>query len=109
MDHMDRVSKLLEGRVILGQREIITEDLSIIPVYRLKISFVDLSTDLKNTAGDGAIGSVHITPLCLLQVKGNNLSVLRFEDKSPKEEFADVLPSLMVNIDLGNVLKGLKI
>ena len=44
MDNFDFISKLLDGRIVLEKKEEITQDLFIIPVYKVKISFLNLKT-----------------------------------------------------------------
>lgn len=108
MENLDFVSTILDGRVVLGKKEQMTDRLSIVPVYKVKISFLNLSTDLKTTVGDGSSGSVTITPICLLQVLDDTISVLSLEEKHIKEEFTEWIPNLISNIDIGNVLKNIK-
>lgn len=109
LENLDFISKLFDGRVVLGKKEQLTERLSVVPVYKVKVTFLNLSTDLKNTAGDGSSGSVHITPICLLQVLDDSLIVLPLEEKPVKEDITDWIPNIMSNIDLSNVLKNIKL
>lgn len=50
-----------------------------------------------------------ITPVCILQIKNEDITILKFDDKAPKEDFFDIIPSLISNINVNDVLKGLKI
>ncbi|MCM1557143.1 MAG: hypothetical protein NC087_06375 [Anaeroplasma bactoclasticum] len=109
MESLDLISKLLNERIMLGKKEDLTENLSIVPVYKVKVNFFNVNTDIKNTTGDGSSGSLLITPVCILQIKNETVTILKFEDKTPKEDFFDVIPSLMSNININDVLKGLKI
>ena len=109
MESLDLISKLLNERIMLGKKEELTESLSIVPIYKVKVNFFNVNTDIKNTTGDGSSGSLLITPVCILQIKNDSISILKFEDKTPKEDFFDVIPRLMSNININDVLKGLKI
>ena len=94
---------------MLGKKEDITDNLSIVPVYKVKVNFFNVNTDIKATAGDGSNVNLLITPVCILQIKNETITILRFEDKTPKEDFFDLIPSLVSNININDVLKGLKI
>ncbi len=109
MESLDFISKLLNERIMIGKKEEITDHLSIVPVYKVKVNFFNVNTDIKNTTGDGTSGSLSITPICILQIKNENITILKFEDKSPKEDFFDIIPNIMSNININDVLKGLKV
>lgn len=109
MESLDLISKLLNERIMLGKKEDITDGLSVIPVYKVKINFFNVNTDIKNSLGDGTSGGLVITPICILQIKNENISIIKFEDKNSKEDFFDMIPNLMSNVNFNDVLKGLKI
>lgn len=109
LESLDLITKLLNERIMLGKKEDITENLSIIPVYKVKVNFFNVNTDIKNTVGDGTSGGLTITPLCILQIKNEAITIIKLDDKNPKEDFFDVIPNIMSNININDVLKGLKI
>ncbi len=109
MESLDLISKLLNERIMLGKKEDITDHLSLIPVYKVKVNFFNVNTDIKNTTGDGTSGSLAITPICILQILDQDISIIKFEDKSPKEDFFDIIPNMISNVNLNDVLKGLKL
>lgn len=93
---------------MLGKKEDITDNLSIVPVYKVKVNFFNVNTDIKDTAGDGSNVNLLITLLCILQIKNENITILRFEDKTPKEDFFDLIPSLVSNTNFNEVIEGFK-
>lgn len=109
MESLDFLSKLLDGKVVLGSREDINENLSIIPVYKVKISFLNLKTDIKNNNGDGASGSLNVCPICLLKISNNNIDIISLDCFNKKDNITDIIPSMISNIDINNILKGLKL
>lgn len=109
MGNLDFISKLLDGRVVLGSREEILPNLYIIPVYKVKISFFNLSTDLKNNTGDGSSGSLNVTPICLLEVKDDNIKVLSFADGNKPDSIENVIPNIFSNLDINGILKNIKL
>ena len=109
MENLDFVSKLLNESIMLGKKGDITENLSIVTVYKVKVNFFNVNTDIKDTAGDGSNINLLITPVCILQIKNEDITILKFDDKAPKEDFFDIIPSLISNINVNDVLKGLKI
>ena len=92
----------------MGQKEKITDNLSIIPIYKVKINFINLNTDIKSNVSDGSSGSVSITPVCLLEIKEDDIKIIRFEDKKTKDDFFEFVPTLISNINVNEILKGLK-
>lgn len=109
LENLDFISKLLNERIMLGKKEELTENLSIVPVYKVKVNFFNVNTDIKDTAGDGSNVNLLITPVCILQIKNDTITIVKFEDKTPKEDFFDIIPSLVSNLNINDVLKGLKI
>lgn len=109
MDNFNFIATLLDGRVVLGKKEEIGENLFIIPVYKVKISFLNLKTDIKTNNGDGASGTIHVTPICLLKVYNNTIDVISFEEANTKDGFSDVIPNMLSNIDMNTILKNLKL
>lgn len=109
MENLDFISKLLNERIMIGKREDITENLSIIGVYRVKVNFFNVNTDIKNQSGDGSNVNLSIIPICILQIKNDNISIIKFDDLKPKEDFFDIIPNLVSNLNINDVLKGLKI
>lgn len=109
MENFNFISKLLDGRVVLGAKEEIGEGLYIIPVYKVKISFLNLKTDIKSTNGDGASGSINVTPICLLKIYNNMVDVLTFEEAAIKDSFSDIIPNMLSNIDVNTLLKNFKL
>lgn len=109
MESFNFISKLLDGRVVLGAKEELGDNLYIIPVYRVKISFLNLKTDIKSNNGDGASGSINVTPICLLKVLNNTIDVISLEEAGVKDSFTDILPNMLSNIDVNTILKNFKL
>lgn len=109
MESFNFISKLLDGRVVLGAKEELGDNLYVIPVYKVKISFLNLKTDIKSNNGDGASGSINVTPICLLKVFNNTIDVISLEEAGVKDSFTDILPNMLSNIDVNTILKNFKL
>lgn len=109
MESFNFISKLLDGRVVLGAKEELGDNLYVIPVYKVKISFLNLKTDIKSNNGDGASGSINVTPICLLKVFNNTIDVISLEEAGVKDSFTDILPNMLSNIDVNTILKKFKL
>ena len=107
MESLNFIKEILDGKVVLGKKEEIVSGLFIIPVYRVKMSFLNLKTDLKDNSGDGISGSVNVHPLCLLKVFNGSVDVITL--KEDKDNFVDNIGNLLSNIDLNDVFKNIKI
>jgi uncharacterized spore protein YtfJ len=101
------VSKVLEGKVVLGSKEKISEDLYIIPLYKSKIGNFDINTDIKNTTGNGMSNSCVFVPIGILEIKNDVIRLIRIEEKS-KDDFFDFIPNLMSNINVNDIIKNIK-
>ena len=108
MESLGFISKLLEGRIVLGEKEEITPNLFIIQVYKVKISFLNLKTDLKDNTGDGASGSVNVMPICLLKIFNGSIDVVSL-DGVVKDGLSDLIPNMLANIDLNDIFKNIKL
>ena len=107
MENFNFISKLLDGRVVLGAKEVISDNLYIIPVYKVKISFLNLKTDIKQTNGDGESGSINVTPICLLKVSNGIIDIISFDEVQSRESLGDIIPNMLNNIDVNSILKNL--
>ncbi len=105
MESFSYIVKLLDGRLVLGAKEEVGDNLFIIPVYKIKISFLNLKTDIKSNNGDGVSGNISVMPICLLKIYNNNLELIKLSEANIKE---DILPSFLNNIDINNILKNFK-
>lgn len=107
MENLNFISKLLDGRLVLGNKEEIVDGLFIIPVYKIKLSFLNLKTDLK-ASSDGASTSINVNPVCLIKIFNNSADFIMLEDN--KTDFvADAMPNILGNIDIASILKNIKL
>ncbi|MGM9969116.1 MAG: hypothetical protein ACI35S_01830 [Anaeroplasma sp.] len=106
MESLQFISKLLEGRLVLGAKEELGNNISLIPVYKVKISFLNLKTDLKDS--DGASGSIGVTPICLIKNTNGIVDIISLEE-TQRDSFKDVIPNMLNNIDINSILKNIKI
>ena len=109
MQGLELFDKLLNERVMLGKELKLKDDLSIIPVYKLKVNTMNLNTEIKNQVGDGSGGGFSITPICILKILDNDISVIRFDSKNNKDDMFEFIPSLLTNININDIFKNLKI
>lgn|GEM_PF-1508703 len=109
MENFEFINRLLDGRVVLGAKEEIVSGLYIIPVYKVKISFLNLKTDINSNNGDGASGSISVGPICLLKISNNNVEVISLEDENKKDGILDAIPNVLSNIDINNLFKNIKL
>jgi uncharacterized spore protein YtfJ len=104
----DFVTKILESRVVLGNKEKISDDLYIIPLYKSKIGNFDINTDIKNTTGNGNSNSAVFVPIGILEIKHDVIRLIRIEEKV-KDDFFDIIPNLMSNINVNDIIKNIRI
>ena len=103
----DFVSKVLEGRVVLGNKEKISDDLYIIPLYKSKIGNFNVNTDIKNTYGNGDSSSAIFVPIGILEIKNDVIRLIKIDEKT-KDDFFDIIPNLMSTINVNDIIKNIK-
>ena len=109
MEGLELFDKLLNERIMFGKELKLKEDLSIIPVYKLKINTINLSTEIKSQLGDGTGGGIVVIPICVLKIYDTDISVIRLDEKSNKEDMFEFIPSLLGNLNINDILKNIKI
>ena len=108
MEGLELFDKLLNERIMLGKEIKLKDDLSIIPVYKLKVNTMNINAEVKTKVGDGSGGGFTISPVCILKILDTDISVVRLDDKQSKEDFFDFIPSLLTNINVNDLIKNLK-
>lgn len=108
MENFDFINKLLDGRIVFGNKEMINDRIGLIPVYSTKIQFFNLKTDIKNNSGDGGSGSISIKPICILKINGDIVDIISFNDEVTHEGILDNITPLFSNLDINSLFKGFK-
>ena len=108
MNGIEFIDKLLKERIMLGEVINLKENLSIIPVYKLKINTINLNTEIKNTVEDGSLGGIVISPLCVLKIIDNDVVAVSLDSKQNKSEMFDFIPNLLTNVNLNDLIKTIK-
>ena len=109
MEGLELFDKLLNERIMFGNVLKLKEDLSIIPVYKLKITTMNLNAEIKSQSGDGTGGGIVVTPVCVLKIYDNDISVIRLDEKSNKDEMFEFLPNILGNLNINDIIKNIKI
>ena len=105
---MDIINNLLEGKVAFGKKEVLTDRLTLIPVYKIKANFINIENDIKSNKIEGNNQSVSVTPICIVKVYDEDVSVITLDGKKDSVDFFDILPSIISNVDINQIVKGFK-
>lgn len=106
MLNLDFYNSLLDSSLVFGKRFEITDDLSIIPIYKSKVSVMNLKSTVKTTDSDGMFSSLDILPLGFLKVFKDDITIIDFNKK--KNNIIDI-PKVFSNIDVNDLLKNIKL
>lgn len=109
MESFEFINKLLDGKIVLGSKEEVCSGLFLIPVYKVKISFLNLKTDINSNNGDGASGSISVYPISLIKIYNNNINIINLDDSNKKEGILDMIPNVLNNMDFNNFIKNIKL
>lgn len=108
MNNFDFITNVLDGRLVLGDKLELSDSMFIIPIYKSKISFLDIKTDIKNNNGDGISANILTTPICILKVEQGSMEIINLTIDE-KYKFKDTIPDVLANFDLNNILKNIKL
>lgn len=108
VDNLKSLYELSQDNLVLGQALKIDESLTIFPVFKAKLNYFSLETSIKENGGNAGSGSMTYEPICFLQIKNGNTTVLPITP-TQKDSFVDTIPNLLENIDLSRFIKGIKI
>lgn len=111
-DNLDSLKDIIDGSVVVGNVIELSPLVKVVPIYKVKISYLLVQTDLKQNSGNGSNGNISLTPICLLQLNDGDVKVLSLRG-SDKLDFIDRVPDLISsissNVDIASIFKNIKI
>lgn len=98
---MENIKEMIDVDTIIGEAIIISENVRVIPISRVRMGFLAGGTDMKNKKedehpfGGGTGGTIFISPIAFLVCNNDNVSVLHLEKETHLvEKVIDGLPTL---------------
>lgn len=101
---LDGLKKLVDVDTVIGDPITVNEEITLIPISKVSCGFISGGSGFgtqpqKAHFGGGAGGSVKVTPLCFLVVKGDNIRMLPVsESESGTDKLVDLLPDVIDKI-----------
>lgn len=84
--------EVFKSNLILGERIKISDSLELIPVYRLKMSYL-IVDGMKSANSNGT--NMNVTPLCLIVIKNEEVRILPFGKENNSEKILEKVPSIL--------------
>ena len=75
INNINSVKDYIKSDLMLGDKIVLNSDVSVIPVYKVKVSNILLESDIKSRINGSSI-SVNLTPICFFEVKKSGIKVL---------------------------------
>jgi len=101
---LDGIKKLVDVETVIGDPIKATDDITLIPISKVSCGFVSGGSGSgtnpqKDQVGGGAGGSVKVTPVCFLVIRGDNIRMLPVcESESGAEKLVDMIPDVIDKI-----------
>lgn len=105
---LDEMIKYLKSDLVFGSKLNITEELSLIPIYKVKIAKIVLDSDSKNIL-KGNSNTISLTPLCFIEINKGRVQVHSLNHEFDLEGIIKEAPSFLGDIskffDLDSIIK----
>lgn len=97
MELFDKLDEITKRDLVLGNRVVFSDTLSIIPVYKVKIGFINLDSKIKGDL-DGGSASVNLTPISIIEIKPQGIKIHSLEQRASVVDAIDRAPDLFSSI-----------
>jgi sporulation protein YtfJ len=102
---MENIKEMIDVDTIIGNPLIISENVKVIPISRVRMGFLAGGTDVKikpekeSPFGGGTGGTIFISPIAFLVCNNDNVSILHLEKETHlAEKVIDSIPGLTSKI-----------
>ena len=102
---MENIKEMIDVDTIIGKPLIISENVKVIPIPRVRMGFLAGGTDVKikpekeSPFGGGTGGTIFISPIAFLVCNNDNVSILHLEKETHlAEKVIDSIPGLTSKI-----------
>lgn len=99
---LEHIKSMIDVDTIIGEAIIISEDIKVIPISRVRMGFLAGGTDVnsksnsgENPFGGGTGGTIFISPIAFLVCKHDDVSILHLENSTHLyEKVIDFVPTI---------------
>jgi len=99
---VEDIKKYLKSDLVFGSKLSITEDLALIPIYKVKLSKIVIDSDSKSLI-KGNSHTISLTPLCFIETnKGRNHE---FDLEGMMREAPSILGDITKLFDIDSIIK----
>lgn len=102
---LQHIKEMIDVDTIIGEAIIVSEEIKVIPISRVRMGFLAGGTDIvgkandENPFGGGTGGTIFISPIAFLVCKSNEVSILHLENQTHLyEKVIDSFPSITTKI-----------
>lgn len=106
MEELNKIFDLLKTNIVAGEGIGVNDDTTIIPIFKTKINYFSLVTNIKDNGGNALNGSLNYEPICFLQIKDGISSIIPIHNE--RESIMEGIPKFFECFDLNNLIKGIK-
>ena len=99
---LEHIKSMIDVDTIIGEAIVVSDDVKVIPISRVRMGFLAGGTDViskngdsENPFGGGTGGTIFISPIAFLVCKGNEVSILHLEKETHLyEKVIDFVPAI---------------
>ncbi len=78
-DFIKKLEEIAKGDLVLGKSVICNDEISLIPIYKVKLNYTNLESKIKGEIL-GLSGGVNLVPLGIIEVKRTGIKVHTLKD-----------------------------
>ena len=105
---VEDIKKYLKSDLVFGSKLSITEDLALIPIYKVKLSKIVIDSDSKSLI-KGNSHTISLTPLCFIETNKGRVQVHILNHEFDLEGMMREAPSILGDItklfDIDSIIK----
>lgn len=106
MEELNKIFDLLKTNIVAGEGIGVNDNTTIIPIFKTKINYFSLVTNIKDNGGNALNGSLNYEPICFLQIKDGITTIISIHNE--RESIMEGIPKFFEGFDLNNLIKGIK-
>lgn len=92
-DFLNELKDTISGDVVFGKKISLSDDISLLPVYKLKLNYLKVDGKTKYITGD--CGSVNVVPLCFIEIKPGGIRIHNLTHEFNIGEVMDKAPNII--------------
>lgn len=108
LNDFKKIKDVLDTSLVLGDKMVISDDLTLIPIIKVKTSVFNVKSDIKGNV-DGNTMNLNLEPVCFIEVRPSGIRIHNISEHFKMFDLKNKTDDLFQNIskmfDLDQILK----